>query len=502
MLFEKRKNIGYVCLVWLFFFFKKMIIISVMDKNVEKIIELYIRTQENPFRENDILPFLKINRLKIAREELRAYLCAHPLVIYNRSGYYVTRLGFFTGKIFSFKPERFEVEQGILICGHRCIPFIDPEKILVQNLSDVYPLYELFGEEYIPQLFSLDPANENQDFSVTDYELPQEMPVTVHCAKDLFKRWNFSYGDRILARVVDWNTGLVSLEHVKNMKDNIFELSKSDKLRGRWKKMVEKTLEKTLNLWGPQDSIDDQLASVYLQADSYLCVPYCASISEVLKTTNKFEIGQYGVESRIWFKGEEVPAWGEWFEKEDFCEELQAEEEILPIPEYVVKEYITDLFYMKEDSVETIIHRIIPDFETLSKADYNMLILLLEKKRASMQKDYNWFADYHIGEIRHRTLVLYSKLLRLVHDLESSDADISKFSQQYLVILSQLVVHISRLVSSFAKEDVMDEKNLNVLSASLEGMELSYEETREILSAEIAINRKDTFTLVSGSREV
>lgn len=489
-----------------------------MDRNVEKMIELYLRTQENPFRETDILPFLKINRIKIAKEELHAYLCMHPLVLSNQAGLYFTRAGFFTEKMFSFKPERFEVEQGVLICGHRCMPFVDPEMlphevsftadervldkiISIQNLSNVYPLYRLYGDEFIPQIFSLDPANENQDFSLTDYELPQEIRLTVYAAGELFKKWDFSYGDRILASVIDWHTGLVALEHVRHMNGNIFELSEEDKLREGWKNVFEKALDDTLNIWGPRDSIEEQLVSAFLQDAQHLCVPHCSSVSEVLQNTAKFEIGQYGVESRIWFKGVEIPAWGEWMEQEDSCEVFLSDDEILPVPEYVVREYIADLFFMKDESLAVLIQNIVPDFESLSKTDYTILMLLLEKKRASMRKEYNWFADYHIGEIRHRTLVLYSKLLRLVHDLENSGVDISRLSQQHLVVLSQLVAHISRLISSFSQEDFTDEKNLNALSVSLEGMEMSYEETYEVISEEIAINRKDTFILVSNPED-
>ena len=495
-----------------------MIIIIVMDSNVEQLIELYIRTQENPFRETDILPFLRINRFKLAREELRSYLSMHPFVLSSDGGFFYTRAGFFTDKVFSFKPERFEVEQGILVCGHRCMPFIDPEmlpheirfiaedtilerKKTVQNLSNVYSLYSLWGDEYIPQFFALDPANEDCDFSLTDYELPQEIGITVNDAGDLFKKWDFCFGDRIIARVLDWNTGLVSIEHKKHMKGNVFELSEEDKLREKWKKDLEKALSESLSIWGPRDSIDEQLVSAYLQDLPHLCVPYCASISEAMQNSSKFEISQYGVESRIWFKGEEIPAWGEWLEQEDFADDFQEESDLFPVPDYIINEYIADLFFMKEESASSIIQKIIPDYEILSKTDYNILLLLLEKKRASMRKEYNWFADFHIGEIRHRTLVLYSKLLRLVHDLENSGVDIARLSQQQLVVLSQLVAHMSRLISSFSQDEFINEKNLHALSVSLEGMEMSYEETSEVLSREIKMCRKDTFKLVGNSED-
>ncbi len=489
-----------------------------MNSNIEKIIELYIRTQENPFRETDILPFLKINRIKIVREELRSYLAMHPLVLSTEDGLFFTRAGFFTNKFFSFKPERFEVEQGILVCGHRCMPFIDPEmlphevkflaedtilekKITLQNLSNVYSLYTLWGEEFIPQFFALDPANDDEDFSVTDYELPPEIKLTVHDAKDLFNKWNFAFGDRILGRVIDWHTGIVVLEHVKHMDGNIFELSEEDKLRDQWKKDFEKALEESLTSWGPRDSIDDQLVCMYLTNAVSLCLPHCASISEVMQSTTKFEISPYGVESRIWFRDEEIPAWGEWIEQEDSYEQVYVEDDALPVPEYIVNEYINDSFFMKEDSAVMILKRIIPEHESLTKVEYNLILLLLEKKRVSMRKEYNWFADFLIGEVRHRTLVLYTNLLRLVHDLENSDVDISRLSQQYLVVLSQLVAHISRFIGSFSEEGFINEKNVHAMSVSLEGMEMSYDDTNEVLSAEINLNRKETFKLVSNPEE-
>ena len=160
--------------------------------------------------------------------EIPEYLDSHPLAFELNGNDYISRAGLFTGEFFSIKPSRFEIQEGILVIGHRCMPFTDPEmfphelnfytdkkavtkKCIPVAADDILDMYRLFGEEYVPQFLALDPGNEKYNFAENDYEIPNKINLTVCNMKALYERWNFAYKDRLLAKVVDWDKGTVEL---------------------------------------------------------------------------------------------------------------------------------------------------------------------------------------------------------------------------------------------------------------------------------------------------
>jgi len=168
--------------------------------------------------------------------EIPEYLDSHPLAFELNGNDYISRAGLFTGEFFSIKPSRFEIQEGILVVGHRCMPFTDPEmfphelnfytdkkavtkKCIPVAADDILDMYRLFGEEYVPQFLALDPGNEKYNFAENDYEIPNKINLTVCNMKALYERWNFAYKDRLLAKVVDWDKGTVELSFLKQERE-------------------------------------------------------------------------------------------------------------------------------------------------------------------------------------------------------------------------------------------------------------------------------------------
>ena len=108
------------------------------------------------------------------------------------------------------------------------------------------------------------------------------------------------------------------------------------------------------------------------------------------------------------------------------------------------------------------------------------LMLHLKQKRAMIRKTYNWFADYHVGKTRSLAVDLFCRLFVLTCEIETSGFDLRNLPQNELIVLSQLVENIEKILVMLGKDNV-EEKTLKMISLSMEGMFLSYDEIRENL---------------------
>ena len=144
----------------------------------------------------------------------------------------------------------------------------------------------------------------------------------------------------------------------------------------------------------------------------------------------------------------------------------------------------------KNDDIEKLIEKIVPDLIVLEDSDYKAILLHLEKKYAILRKGYNWFADYQVAKYRHEVLELYSKIVAVFYEIEYQKVNLQELDQQHLVILTQLSGHVSSLIYSFTQQDSFSEKDLSTLEASLEGMNFNFEESARVIRDNIFAHQK------------
>jgi hypothetical protein len=446
-------------------------------------------------------------------------------------GKYFSRAGIFSERYFSFVPTKTEVENGYLVIGHRIMPFADPEilpcdlhfffcgdmitkKNVVVNSRDIYPLYQFYGEEYVPQIIAQDPANIFLDLSETDFELPSQVNLTVLNLEEFYKKVDFKVGDRIVGLVSDWDKGFINIAPFRKRNSNPFEQTSVDAKREKWEAAFEKSLCTSLENFGPCSSIEEQLAFAYLDNIEKFCVTHCSSVQEVLAKSNKFEFTLYGVETRLWLKDKQIPAMNpkmmmmnppeelvEQFPKKETKIENVLNRLGLLVPEWIFDGFILDLLFNKSDDIEKLIEKIVPDLIVLEDSDYKAILLHLEKKYAILRKGYNWFADYQVAKYRHEVLELYSKIVAVFYEIEYQKVNLQELNQQHLVILTQLSGHVSSLIYSFTQQDSFSERDLLTLEASLEGMNFNFEESAKVIKGNLLELQKRKFGIVRNSED-
>lgn len=459
------------------------------------VVRQFLRTYLDAFSIDEFRVMLNRIGVKNTKEECVEFLDSDESVFALANGMYITRASAFTGKYFSFKPSRKEIEQGMFIIGHRCMPFVDPDilscaiqfrykgKLLsscVGEYDSSFALehYTLYGEEFSTQYIAADPANAGLDLAALDFSLPPKVNLTGINMEPLFQD-GFTLGDRLLCRVVNWDENIVEVSILRR-NQSPFQMTLSDVGRENWYKLLETILEQSFDAIGPTRSIEEQLAIVFADRHAELCIRNCGSIEKLFSRTKKIDFELFGVETRLWHKGQDVPAVGRWNSRNlqeaadcipSFGTEILAE----PLPQFMLDSCIRDQIYKGEKDFEKIFHDLYPNFYRFPAAQQKLMLLNIKSRHDILSRRYNRFADFNLGSIRHKALELFVTVNDLVCAIDMAGTDLTRYPQQQLVILSQIFGHVMRLIDSMENEPAAILNEINEVDLSIEGMSLNFE---------------------------
>lgn len=448
---------------------------------------------------------------KISLRELTDFLDNDIRAFALQRKMYITRSGAFSNQVFSFVPTQEEVNQRVFIPGDRCMPFVDfdvlsfsltfeflgqelPRKTFNTDCNTARDLFCLYGDEFSAQYISSDPACADLHIAENNFDLPLKLPLTGLSLEPVFDKVDFKYGDRIMCRVSDWNRGIIDIIPVLTHKLNPFQISSEDMERQKWYETLENALLESFDRMGPCSSIEEQLANVFYEHRHELCVPDCGSIHEFLDVSKKVGLELFGVETRLWFKGQDVPALGKW--NEDMYEDVGRAIPFFALPDFVIDCYLKDQMYEKKDNIKEVIEKVIPKQIPISKEERELLTLQIVNRNAILRKKYNWFADFTNGSLRHRALQLFSEVGSLVYELDCDNKELDQLPQQELVTLSQLYTHISRILEILSDDSECEEGETCAMELSLEGMELNFEDIKPLLISALDKVKKNRFNVI------
>jgi hypothetical protein len=299
--------------------------------------------------------------------------------------------------------------------------------------------------------------------------------------------------------------GIFSIDVQKDTRETPFEINESEEARERWFELFEKQLLQSFDLFGVAGSIDEQIAFAYILAGTELFSDLSGSVEEYIKKTNKIEITEFGVETRLWRAGEAISVMNLRLDNDlddSDIERFNGVSKIflsigVPLTEIFLDSFIYDSLYKKEQNCDLILKRIMPEnIIELSSKDMIFCLLLLEKRRAILQRDYKWFADYEKGQLRSKILEFYAVMISFVYSLGQNDVSPESMPQQPLVVLSQLFTHLGRMLESLAPNASISSKDISSLYLSLEGMQFSFEDLSKELEQSVNIYEKGKFTII------
>lgn len=215
-------------------------------------------------------------------------------------GHFQLRSAFFRNYEFLITPDAWEIENGILLPGHRFAPYVSenvfPSDVkfsdetgepvrrseITAPLSQVFHYHFLLGSEQVFDFFLADsPANAR----IRNSAQPTD-PVTLNVFQldEFYRKNHFSSGDALLCRVLDYDTGAVAFRMLPGERRQQSDLN-------RWIESFESALDTVIDRFETYPEIPEQLSwACYCGAGTLPEVEKSASCDEFIRRAGRIEI--------------------------------------------------------------------------------------------------------------------------------------------------------------------------------------------------------------------
>jgi hypothetical protein len=459
----------------------------------------YVRAQDPDWAEN--LP-----------AEINAFF-ASTLVAFRVDGNrWISRRGFFENVPFAISPTKLELINGILIPGHRCLPFANPAKMpqeyeffwkgkkIPKSTSegppeDFYLYYGIFGREYAPQIVARDnPENEKAFMECDLYEDPGEVSIRTLDMRHIFRESAFVPGDRFAVRTRDWKAGHFDLEKIGRG-----EWQKAD--LDEWAAAAEAGFEGSFSKTGPCVSTEEQVAFAYWHGGQRMLEAPMYSMEEFLyEITENVETVEYGIESRFWFAGRDIPDSKALLGLSVPPDRTPVENILfdvnVPISEFVVRSYVRDALFRNEKDIDKIMERLIPPSVKIRQPDINVLAKYVAETMRELAESYNIFLDRPMGETRRQIGELHNAVIELAANIRKWGTGENWMPKHTFIMLSQIQEHAADLMTDLDCDEAPPEADLEIMENSLESMLETFGDIKEMLREAMNNFRRSNLQLV------
>jgi hypothetical protein len=444
-------------------------------------------------------------------DEVRQLLDNRNMAFRLGNRQWITRRGCFEDVPFVINPTRLELRNGILIPGHRCVPFANPvllpheysfcwqgEEILFTIIEgepdEFYPYYGVFGEEYAPQYIARDNPENEAAFNCDPYEDPPEVAIRALDMRNIYRETSFVPGDRFVVRTIDWKKGVFSLERTGAKEWNLPDLYS-------WFEIAEAGFEDSFKNLGPGISTEEQIAYAYWYGGGRMREIPAYSLEEFLyEKTERIEVVPYGIETRFWPAGREIPdlkgLGGFHAQPRKTDMEIFLEKKRIPLSELALRSYILDYLFRGEFNISSMIDRIIPPLIKITIHELKYIENYINIELAEVSNNYSPFTDKQTGPVRQRICELHTAVIELAFKLENEKIDSSWLPKHTFIILSQIQSHVLGIMEELDNDESPMEMELEAIDNSLDSMIETYEEMRLLIDEAVENYRKNKFSLV------
>ncbi|HCC37256.1 MAG TPA: hypothetical protein DEQ14_06360 [Treponema sp.] len=487
-----------------------------MNPNQEEALYEFLENVTEPFSLENVTAF--VNMLEPKRDnrlprEIASMIDSRNLAFRVNSRQWISRRGCFEEAVFVITPSKVELLNGILIPGHRCLPFANPAMLpheyefLWKGVpvavtttegppEDFYPYYNIFGEEYAPQYVARDNHENAAAFNSDPNEDPAEVSIHTLDMRNIYREASFVPGDCFVVRTLDWKKARFSLE-----KADLSQWSKAELFS--WFEAAESGFEDSFSLLGPGSCTEEQIAYAYWYGGKRMREIPAYSLEEFLyEKTERIEIVPYGIETRFWFAGKEIPD-SKGLEGFSLPPDRTIIEEILmknniPVSEYVVLSYVRDALFRGETDIVNIATRLVPSNIRLDMDDLALLADYLSEAMDELSGGYSFFADQGMGPVRQRTSELHSAVINLSARLQRGEFELSWLPKHTFIVLSQIQGHAASLLEELDADAAPPDDDLDAMDNSLDSMIETYEDVKELIDGALDNFRRNNLSLIRG----
>lgn len=472
----------------------------------------------DPFDLEMVLAFIRmIDPKRVIRlaDEIKELINFRNLAFPIGNRQWISRRGCFEPMPFVICPSSLELLNGILIPGHRCVPFANPNLLPQEYVfqfkgsvipftstegapEEFYPYYSIFGEEYAPQYVAQDNPENEAAFNSDPYEDPPEVAISTLDMRNIYRETAFVPGDRFIVQTLNWKNGIFSLERVGGKEWEPKDLYP-------WLEAAEAGFEDSFSLLGPASSTEEQIAYAYWYGGKRMWEVPAYSMEEFLfEKTERVEIVPYGIETRFWYMGRDIPD----FRKLSIVQISAAKDEIesllneknICVSRNLVRAYIRDFLFRGEIDTAPLIDRIVPPVIVLNPKERKYLEEYITTVLEEIQENYTPYTDKIMGPIRQRVGELHTAVIDLAIRLERENIDPSWLPKHVFIILSQIQSHAAGIMEDLDTEENPLELELDAIDNSLDNMIETYEDIKGLIETALNNYKRNRFSLVRNNR--
>ncbi|MDR2094348.1 MAG: plasmid pRiA4b ORF-3 family protein [Treponema sp.] len=490
-----------------------------MTSDQEEALYEFLENITEPFTLDNAVSFIRIvapykhdsRRGTRLAAEIAALINSRNVAFKLNDDSWISRRGCFEPLEFVITPSRLEIQNGILIPGHRCVPFANPavmphefkfywkgKPLPVSTTEgppeDFYPFYSILGEEYAPQYVARDNPDNESAFNSDPYEDPPEVSIHTLDMRGLYREAAFVPGDRFVVRTRDWKAGVFELKKIKKDKWSQAELY-------AWFEAAELGFHDSFERLGPGSSTDEQIAYAYWYGGKRMREVPAYSLEEYLyEKTETIETASYGIESRFWFVGREIPDRDSLEGAQTVSDPTYIEEQLhrakVPISEFVIQSYVRDALFRNDTDIGRIVERIVPPTVEIDDKTLDILAKYAGETLKEFSATYSVFTDKAMGPIRQRVGELHTAVIDLSARLLQSRANSSWFPRHTFVVLSQIQSHAAVILEDLDVENLPDDSELDIIDNSLDSMIETYEDIKELIDDALNSFRRNNLSVV------
>jgi len=414
---------------------------------LEKAVDDYARSATKPFNTNAALPTILGRLTHPPSEPWLAIDCALDdcdwLLLDGEHDLYVPRHVFFANAQFLIVPQPAELEEGILIPGHRFLPFLPreghpaecrltlpdgnvvPTRTTRKPMTDLLLYLAFFGSRGAVEYVA---ADANRDGNALDAgpEANQPLTITVFDMAAVYEQYNVKPNDVFLCTVTDYAQGHYTLSHIPADKRR-----KTPAVR-KWVANMEDALYMVNPILEPNDDIHDQLAKAFFFGNPALLQNPPVHLGGFLSITKEFVIQEshFGTLLRA-----EDDGLGDMFEgmmdraeagamPTGRCDSLEAilSETGLTVTVDEIAAYMHDEISRGGDSVDNVMARVLEGRYGLDFYDERQMDAYhqhLEALWNRVKRDFDPAHDKKIGPLRARILAILDRQVAWLRECDA-----------------------------------------------------------------------------------
>jgi hypothetical protein len=496
------------------------------ERLIEKIDE-FVSRQNGAFCLDDIVnnpSILKVGgRTGVSKEEILRLLVNGCQVFSSDSRTFIPRRLYFKNARFLICPTDEELNQGILVPGHRFLPFYDPicypwecslfradcdqggkvpQKVVAMELSDLRIYFTLLGIEHIGELLCEDQPSNFEVLDSDEMSGYTRLQITVFDLRDLYREWNFKKGDAILCETHDWAEGIYTIGYLSAERRRTLMASSA-----KWINALEAGFRKAFDTRGFIEGNDEQIAHAYYYAGTAILKTPPIHLGGFIELTNKVHILTVGFETRLWYEKD--------LKFSHYLKDTESDQPSLiaapgsleallvelnaPCSGVEVEAFMRDEFFQHrgiiapdefDDYTETVMLRIFGDrTKQFSEQQWAAIEKLFRKLWAKVGKSYNYFQDQVGGKVRNSLLVLLEDYFKWMEGLSGRFTISDDSPAQHIAGLGQYMAEFAsyfELLNNIGPEHEQDAKALyEILPRISETIDIMKQSTEKQFSAEM-----------------